>query len=64
MCGQSAGLKNQRFVGSIPTSGTMCSISLEVKRGVANAKSRVRVSYIAPYIHAVGEKDITYGYGP
>ena len=22
MCGQSAGLKNQRFVGSIPTSGT------------------------------------------
>ena len=26
MCGQSAGLKNQRFVGSIPTSGTMCRI--------------------------------------
>ena len=25
-----------------------CSISLVVKRGVANAKSRVRVSYIAP----------------
>ena len=26
MCGQSAGLKNQRFVGSTPTAGTMAMV--------------------------------------
>ena len=66
MCGQSAGLKNQRFVGSIPTSGTKCSISLEVKRDLAKVESRVRVSYIAPYAdmaqsveHILGKDEVT-----
>ena len=44
----------------------LCSISLEVKRGVANAKSRVRVSYVAPYAdmaqlveHILGKDEVT-----
>ena len=31
MCGQSAGLKNQRFVGSTPTAGTIPRRSEEYK---------------------------------
>ena len=38
MCGQSAGLKNQRFVGSIPTAGTTPSFNLRGSNGDKSVK--------------------------
>ena len=40
MCGQSAGLKNQRFVGSTPTSGTNIGESVNGKPAVSNTATR------------------------
>ena len=40
MCGQSAGLKNQRFVGSTPTSGTNIGESVNGKPAVSKTATR------------------------